>query len=79
MRAFKVIDMKRKIVPIMTFLFFYLVGVVTGVFYVQRVIPSVATIKTIGVGVYKDTDCTIPLTEIDWVKRSGRKNRSADE
>lgn len=58
--------MKLKTVWLSAFFLFYLVGVATGVFLTQRVITNVATIKTVGVGVYEDADCTLPLTQIDW-------------
>jgi len=57
---------KLKAVWLATFFLFYLVGVATGVFVAQRMIANVAVIKTVGVGVYKDIDCTLPLTQIDW-------------
>jgi len=31
-----------------------------------RRIPASATVKTIGIGVYTDPDCILPVTEIDW-------------
>jgi len=31
-----------------------------------RRIPASATVKTIGIGVYTDPDCTVPVTEIAW-------------
>jgi len=34
--------------------------------HVWVVIPNVATIKAIGIGVYQDAGCTTPLTEINW-------------
>lgn len=42
-------------------------------------IPSRATLKLMGVGVYKDVNCTIPVLEIDWgvVEPGESKNFSA--
>ena len=42
-------------------------------------ISSRATLKLMGVGVYKDIDCTIPVLEIDWgiVEPDESKNFSA--
>jgi len=57
---------KLKAIWLATILLFYLVGVATGVFLAQRVIANVATIKTVGVGVYKDVDFTVSVTQIDW-------------
>jgi len=57
---------KLKAIWLATLLLFYLVGVATGVFLAQRVIANVATIKTVGVGVYKDVDFTVSVTQIDW-------------
>jgi hypothetical protein len=31
-----------------------------------RRIPASATVKTIGIGVYADPECTVPVTEIAW-------------
>lgn len=31
-----------------------------------RRIPSLATLKVVGVGVYKDVDCTVSVTQINW-------------
>lgn len=31
-----------------------------------RRIPSMATLKTVGVGVYEDPACTVEVTQIDW-------------
>ena len=31
-----------------------------------RRIPSMATLKVVGVGVYKDVDCTVSVTQVDW-------------
>ena len=31
-----------------------------------RRIPASARVKTVGIGVYMDPDCTVPVTEIDW-------------
>ena len=58
--------MKLKAIWLAALLLFYLVGVATGVFLAQRVIANVATIKTVGVGVYKDVDFTVSVTQIDW-------------
>jgi len=57
---------KLKAIWLAALLLFYLVGVATGVFLAQRVIANVATIKTVGVGVYKDVDFTVSVTQIDW-------------
>jgi len=57
---------KLKAIWLATIFLFYLVGVATGVFLAQRVIANVATIKTVGVGVYKDVNFTVSVTQIDW-------------
>lgn len=31
-----------------------------------RRIPSIATLKVVGVGVYEDAACTVEVTQIDW-------------
>ena len=42
-------------------------GVVTWALTSRVVrIHAVCSIKTVGVGVYADQDCTIPVTSIDW-------------
>ena len=58
--------MRLKAIWLAALLLFYLVGVATGVFLAQRVIANVATIKTVGVGVYKDVNFTVSVTQIDW-------------
>jgi len=42
-------------------------------------IPNSATLKLVGVGVYKDIDFTIPVTSIDWglVEPGEQKNYTA--
>ena len=42
-------------------------------------IPSIATLKLMGVGVYKDVNCTVAVLEIDWgiVEPGQQKNFSA--
>jgi len=53
-------------------LVFFLAGLLLGGAFVwavtQKVITihTVCTIKTVGVGVYADSNCTIPVTSIDW-------------
>lgn len=44
-----------------------------------RKIPTVATLKLMGVGVYKDVNFTVPVSEIDWgiVEHGETKNFSA--
>jgi hypothetical protein len=32
----------------------------------RRRIPSLATLKTVGVGVYEDAACTVSVVQIDW-------------
>lgn len=56
-------------------------GIVSTVAVMQwaRRIPSSATLKLVGVSVYKDSDLTVPVTSINWgiVEPSGQKNFSA--
>jgi len=42
-------------------------------------IPSIATLKLMGVGVYKDVNFTVPVSEIDWgiLELGEQKNFSA--
>ena len=42
-------------------------------------IPTVATLKLMGVGVYKDVNFTVPVSEIDWgiIEPGEQKNFSA--
>jgi len=46
--------------------------------WTQR-IPSSATVKAVGVGIYKDINFTVSVTQIDWgiVEAGGTKNFSA--
>jgi len=57
---------KLKTIWLATLFIFYFVGLATGVFLARQVIANVAVIKTVGVGVYKDVNCALPLTQIDW-------------
>jgi len=56
-------------------------GIVSTVAVMQWThrIPSSATLKLVGVGVYKDIDLTIPVTSINWgiVELGEQKNFSA--
>ena len=56
-------------------------GIVSTVAVMQwtRRIPNSATLKLVGVGVYKDVDFTIPVTSIDWglVEPGEQKNYTA--
>ena len=58
--------MKLKTIWLASLLIFYFVGLATGVFLSRQVIANVAMIKTVGVRVYKDSNCTLLLTQIDW-------------
>lgn len=57
------------------------VGIVSTVAVMQwtRRIPNSATLKLVGVGVYKDVNFTIPVTSIDWglVEPGEQKNYTA--
>jgi len=49
----------------------FIIGMAAGGFFVwaltQQVrIHTVCTIKAVGVGVYSDINCTLPVTSIDW-------------
>lgn len=43
-----------------------LIGYAFGLLTVQFRVANVASIKTVGVNVYSDLNCTQPITEIDW-------------
>lgn len=47
-------------------IFSLLAGYVIGSAVVQYKIVSKGTIKTVGVEVYADQNCTLPMSEIDW-------------
>ncbi len=39
---------------------------VFGALVARRMISNVGNVKAVGVGVYSDSSCTIPITSIDW-------------
>ncbi|MBO3754797.1 MAG: hypothetical protein FGF53_07995 [Candidatus Brockarchaeota archaeon] len=43
-----------------------IVVAVLGALVATRIISSVGNIKAVGVGVYSDSGCTIPISYIDW-------------
>lgn len=43
-----------------------IVATVLGALVAKRIISSVGNIKAVGVGVYSDSGCTIPVSYIDW-------------
>lgn len=43
-----------------------IVATALGVLVATRKISSVGNIKAVGVGVYSDSNCTIPISFIDW-------------
>lgn len=50
-----------------------------GLMQWTRRIPASARVKTVGIGVYLDPNCTFPVTEIDWglIEPSEEKTFSA--
>ena len=54
-------------------------GITFGVMQWTRRIPTSAILKTVGIGIYKDVNFTVSVTEIDWgtVEPGEAKNFSA--
>ncbi len=44
----------------------FTVATVLGALVARRVISSVGNVKAVGVGVYSDSGCTIPVAYMDW-------------
>jgi hypothetical protein len=56
----------RVIVLVSVFAFVAGAAITFAVMHWTRRIPSIATLKTVGVGVYEDPACTVIVTQIDW-------------
>lgn len=39
---------------------------VLGALVARRIISSIGNVKAVGVGVYSDSNCTVPISYIDW-------------
>lgn len=46
--------------------FICIVATVLGALVARRIISSVGNVKAVGVGVYSDSNCTVPISHIDW-------------
>lgn len=56
----------RLIVLVSVFAFVAGAAITFAVMHWTRRIPSIATLKTVGVGVYEDPACTVSVIQIDW-------------
>jgi hypothetical protein len=59
-------QVKTKVLLLAVFAFMALATFVAGLLTSVTRVPSVGTVKAIGVGVYWDENCTSWVTEIDW-------------
>ena len=71
----------RKALFLIACLLFFTLGSFTTIAVMQwtQRIPSSATVKAVGVGIYKDINFTVSVTQIDWgiVEAGESKNFSA--
>ena len=71
----------RKALFLIACLLFFALGSFTTIAVMQwtQRIPSSATVKAVGVGIYKDINFTVSVTQIDWgiVEAGESKNFSA--
>jgi len=71
----------RKALFLIACLFFFALGSFTTIAVMQwtQRIPSSATVKAVGVGIYKDINFTVSVTQINWgiVEAGESKNFSA--
>lgn len=58
--------MSKKLFILLLALILLSIGLVYGMMSRSHVIGSIATIKTVDVGVYEDINCTTLVTTIDW-------------
>jgi hypothetical protein len=57
---------QRKIVPLIVLVSMALATCVVALLTSETRVPSVGTVKTVGVGTFWDINCTSRVTEIDW-------------
>jgi hypothetical protein len=57
---------QRKILPLIALVLIALATCVAALLTSETRIPSVGTVKTVGVGAFWDVYCTSTVTEIDW-------------
>lgn len=57
---------RRKILPLILLVLIVLATCVAALLTSETRIPSVGTVKTVGVGAFWDINCTSRITEIDW-------------
>lgn len=59
--------MKRiALATVLAIVFVCVVATVLGALVARRIISTVGNVKAVGVGVYSDSSCTIPISYIDW-------------